>query len=170
MKKVYWKFKMLNTLGINGILAFGLLTLLSLSLSAQERIVSGQIVDSEDGSAIPGANVVVKGTLNGTTTDFDGNYKLSVADESTLVISFIGYKTIELPVGNRSLINVELVLDIEELQEVVVVGYGAVQKKDVTGVVAKVDKEDFNRGAITSPTELLAGKVAGVSITSSGGI
>ncbi|WP_421874882.1 SusC/RagA family TonB-linked outer membrane protein [Marinoscillum sp.] len=167
MKKNNWRTNHIKSLQTS---LFVVLMMISSVLSAQERVITGKVTDAEDGSGIPGANVIVKGTSDGTTTDFDGNYRLSVSDDAVLVFSFIGYKSVEEPVGNRSTIDVDLSLDIEELQEVVVVGYGAVQKKDVTGVVAKVDKENFNNGAITSPTELLAGKVAGVSITTAGGI
>lgn len=153
-----------------GLWVLALLLLLSGPAMAQERTVSGKITDASDGSGIPGANILVKGTMSGTTSDFDGNYKLSVPEDAILVISFIGYTSAEEVVGSRSVIDVQLDLDIEELQEVVVVGYGAVQKKDMTGVVAQVDSKKFNNGAITSPTELLTGKVAGVSITTSGGI
>ncbi|MEQ8472912.1 MAG: SusC/RagA family TonB-linked outer membrane protein [Marinoscillum sp.] len=168
MKKIYWELKNLGAKG-KCFLFIGLL-LLGESLSAQSKVVTGQVKDADDGAGIPGANILIKGTSTGTTSDVDGNYRLEVPEEAVLVFSFIGYKTLEETVGNRSVINVDISLDIEELQEVIVVGYGAQQKKDVTGVVAKVDKENFNQGAITSPTELLAGKVAGVSITNSGGI
>ncbi len=168
MKKVYWKMKTLNPRQWISVLMVTILTAFQSVAYAQERTVSGTVVDAEDGLGIPGATVLVKGTTSGTTTDFDGNYKLSVPDDAVLVFSFVGYVTVEETVGARSVIDVNLELDVEELQEVVVVGYGAVQKKDVTGVVAKVDEEQFNKGIIASPAELLTGKVAGVSITTSG--
>ncbi|MDH5610222.1 MAG: carboxypeptidase-like regulatory domain-containing protein, partial [Cyclobacteriaceae bacterium] len=137
---------------------------------AQQRTVTGKVTDATDGLELPGVNVFVKGTTNGTATDFNGNYSITVDAGDVLVYSFVGYTVQEVAVGAQSIINLALELNLEQLQEVVVVGYGAVQKKDLTGVVAAVKSEDFNKGIITSPTELLTGKVAGVSITTSGGI
>lgn len=159
MKKSYFKASFAVILSL----------LASISLLAQERVVSGKVTDASDGNPIPGANVVVKGTTSGTVTDIDGNYSISVSDETTLIFSFIGYASTEIPVGNRSTLDVSLELDIQSLSEVVVVGYGQQEKGDVTGVVAAVDADEFNKGAIVSPQELLTGKVAGVQITSNSG-
>lgn len=136
---------------------------------AQEVSLSGKITDSDTGEPIPGATVVVKGTTNGTVSDFDGNYTLKVEKGDTLQFSYIGYKKSELVVGNESTLNVALRVDTEELGEVVVIGYGQVKKEDATGSVVAVDSKDFNKGAITSPQDLLIGKSAGVVITNSGG-
>lgn len=170
MKKVYWFLQAFSCYTSKASWYLVLMLFVSVQVNAQDNAVSGRVVDADDGSPLPGVNIIEKGTLNGTSTDMDGNYRLSVSEDAVLVFSFIGYGPLEIPVGDREVIDANLEMDLEELQEVVVVGYGAVQKKDMTGVVAKVDQEDFNRGAITSPTELLAGKVAGVSITGTGGV
>ena len=139
------------------------------SVAAQNMTVSGKVTDASDGRGIPGVNIVVKGTTEGTVSDMNGQYTISVNQGATLVFSFVGYTTKEIEVGNQSSINVEMVPDVTELSEVVVVGYGQQQKKDVTGVVEKVDAESFNRGPIVSPDQLIAGKVAGVQITPNNG-
>ncbi len=136
---------------------------------AQERTVSGKITDGSTGDPIPGANVLEKGTSNGTVTDLDGNYKLSVADGATLVVSFIGFRNQEVAIGARSVVDVILEVDITELSEVVVVGYGSQEKKEITSSVASIQAKDFNAGNVTDPNQLIAGKVAGLSIVTPGG-
>jgi len=139
-----------------------------LQVQAQDRFVSGKVTDP-GGESVPGATVVEKGTQNGVITDFDGNFKITLSNENaTLLISFVGYKTQEVTVGARSTVNVVLEEDIEQLAEVVVIGYGSVEKKDVTGTVAKVEEKDFNKGIIGSPDKLLTGKVAGLQIEAGG--
>lgn len=171
MKKIDRILKdLLTILSEKALLVLGMVLLLGFQVHAQDFTVSGKVVDAEDGTPLPGVNVVEKGTMNGTSTDFDGNYRISVSEGATLVYTFVGYRTQEVPVGSRSVIDISLELDIEELQEVVVVGYGSVQKRDLTGVVAKVEEDEFNKGAITNPAELLAGKAPGVSITTTGGV
>jgi len=134
-----------------------------------QQTVSGTVVDAGDGTGIPGVNIVIKGTTTGTITDFNGEYSLNVPDDATLVFSYVGYENKEVPVGSQSVIDVEMAPDVQALAEVVVVGYGTQRKEDVTGVVASVNNEDFNRGAIVSPDNLIAGKVAGVQVTSNNG-
>ena len=153
---------------------FRLLAILSLLcasflVNAQERTVSGTVSDGETDETLPGVTVLVKGTSRGTITDMDGNYKISVADGDILTFSFVGYETKDVTVGSQSVVNVGLRLSIEQLAEIVVVGYGEQEKGDVTGVVAEVKSDDFNKGAIVSPDNLIAGKVAGVQITPNSG-
>lgn len=150
-------------------LLLGLSLILGASLWAQEKKISGKVTDAETGEAVPGANVIVKGTTNGTITDFDGKYELSVGSDATLIYSFVGYAPKEVVVGNQSVINVGLDLSVEELAEVVVIGYGEVEKGDATGSIASVKAEDFNGGVIASPEQLIQGKAAGVQITNNGG-
>ena len=108
-------------------------------------------VTSDDG-LLPGVTVVVKGTSNGVSTDFDGKYSIdNVASDATLVFSYLGYSTLEVPVNNQSTINVKLEEDAQALDEIVVIGYGSTTVKDATGSVAAVNSEDFNQGVITSP-------------------
>ena len=152
------------------VLTLMLSVFLSTSLWAQETAeVRGRITDSKDGTPLPGVTIIEKGTTNGTATDIDGNYSLDVGPNTTLIISFIGYLTEEIYVGNRSVIDYALVEDITTLGEVVVVGYGTQRREDVTGSVATVSERDFNIGQMTTPEQLLQGKVAGVQITSNGG-
>ena len=139
------------------------------ALLAQTKTVTGTVTGGDDGLGIPRANVTVKGTTRGTPTDLDGNYTIEVESTETLVFSFIGYVTQEILVGNQTTINVVLQPDVANLEEVVVVGYGSQEKKEITSAVASVKPEDFNQGNIPDPTQLLQGKVAGLQITKAGG-
>lgn len=135
---------------------------------AQSRIVKGTVLDDLK-LGMPGVNVVVKGTTTGTITDFDGNYSISVpGDKAVLVYSFMGYVPQEIQVGNKNQINVTLKEDSKQLDEVVVVGYGEVRKKDLTGAVAQLKPSDSESQIFTSVDNILQGKIAGVSINSSG--
>ena len=145
---------------------FCLLFLSSLGLYAQQT-VSGVVTDGS-GSPLPAVSVVVKGTSNGVSTDFDGNYAITAANGQVLVFSSIGFETQEVNISGTTL-NVTLVESASELDEVVVIGYGTTTVKDATGSVASITAEDFNQGAIVSSDQLLTGKVAGVVITNSGG-
>ncbi len=135
----------------------------------QQVKVSGTITDATDGSALPGVNVVVKGTLTGTVTDLNGAYSISAKPEDVLVFSFIGYVPQEITVGDQTKINVALKVETKTLEEVVVIGYGTVRKADATGSVQAVDLEHFNPGAVSSPQEMIIGKMAGVQVTTGGG-
>ncbi|WMN06577.1 SusC/RagA family TonB-linked outer membrane protein [Marivirga arenosa] len=139
------------------------------NLYAQDRTVTGTVTDSKTGEGLPGVNVLVVGTTNGATTDFDGNYKLSVPSDAKLKFSYIGYKPQTIDVGSRSVVNVKLEEDVEQLSEVVVVGYGQVEARDATGAVERVSSKEFNGGVISSPEQLIQGKSAGVQITSASG-
>ncbi|RAV27903.1 SusC/RagA family TonB-linked outer membrane protein [Sinomicrobium soli] len=130
--------------------------------------VSGTVSDAS--GPLPGANVLVKGTTNGTQSDFDGNFSLSgVQENDVLVISYIGYKSMEIGVNGRTSINITLAEDAQALDEVVIIGYGETTRRDATGSVVSVKAEDFNKGVIAAPEELIQGKSAGVQITSSSG-
>ena len=118
----------------------------------------------------PGLNILVKGTTSGTQTDFDGNYTITVSSsDAVLVFSFLGYATQEIPVGGQTTINVVMLEDAAQLDEVVIIGYGTTTVKDATGAVAAVSSEDFNRGVIASPEQLIQGKTAGVQISNTSG-
>ncbi len=137
---------------------------------AQKMTVTGVVTDSNDGAALPGVNVMVKGTTQGTITDFDGKYSIETQNGQVLVFSFLGYLNYEFTVGgDESSPNIVLSVDTKSLDEVVVIGYGTVKKSDATGSVSAVSSEDFNKGAISTPQELLTGKAAGVAITTMGG-
>jgi len=136
---------------------------------AQPRTITGKVTSSDDGTGLPGVNVLEKGTTNGTVTDASGNYSISVQPGATIMFSFIGYKTQEVIVANQTALDVPLATDVTALNEVVVVGYGEQQKKDVTGAVAVISSKDFNRGVMTSPQDLIIGKMAGVQVTPASG-
>ena len=149
-----------------------LLSFLFLSISiafAQETTVTGTVTDGDDGSPLPGVNVLLKGTSTGAITDFEGNYSIKVSgSEPVLVFSYIGYLKQEVPVANQSAINVAMPLDVQSLAEVVVVGYGTQEKKEITSAVVSLDAKDFNQGNINNPSQLLQGKVPGLSVSGKG--
>ena len=136
---------------------------------SQSKTVTGKVASEDDGSGIPGVNVLEKGTTNGTVTDASGAYSITVAGDATLVFSFVGYESQEVAVGNQTAVNVSLKLDVTSLSEVVVIGYGTVEAKDVTGTLVSLKAEDFNVGVIAAPEQLMQGRVAGVQITSNSG-
>ncbi len=149
-----------------------LLILLSLQLSAawaQDTEVTGTVTSADDGLPIPGVNIVVGGTTRGTTTDVDGNYSLVLGSgESTIIFSFVGFKSVTQDVNGRSRIDVTMEADILALDEIVVVGYGEQRKIDITGSVSNVEGEAISRQPSPNPISALQGRVAGVQITNSG--
>lgn len=129
--------------------------------------VSGKVTSVTDGEGIPGVNIVIKGTTSGTVTDVEGNYKISdLPDEATLVFSAIGYATEEVPVNGRSVIDLAMTLDLTELDEIVVIGYGVQKKSDVTGAVAQVTGEQLKAMPVQNALQGLQGRAAGVDISS----
>lgn len=149
---------------------FSLLALsIGFSANAQQARITGKVTDAATGEGMPGASVLVKGTTRGMITDLDGNYSIEASSTDVLVFSFIGYNTVEETVGTRTTINLTLSESIQGLNEVVVVGYGTQEKKEITSAVASIKSEDFNRGTVNDPTQLLQGKVAGLNISKPGG-
>ncbi|MEO8471077.1 MAG: TonB-dependent receptor [Chryseolinea sp.] len=136
---------------------------------SQTKTVTGTITSAEDKSGIPGVNVIEKGTSNGTVTDADGSYTVSVKDGATLTFTFVGFKSQDVVVGSQTNITITLEPDVTALTEVVVVGYGTVQKKDLTGSVTQVSAKDFNAGVNVNPLQAIQGKVAGLNITQGSG-
>jgi len=147
----------------------GLLSLLSIAVLAQSRTVSGTVTSDEEG-ALPGVNILVKGTTQGTVTDIDGNYRITVpGQDAILVFSAVGYSAEEVTVGNQSTIDMLMLPDIQSLSEVVVVGYGTQEKGVVTGAVSSVSMEDLESIPLTSVEQSLQGRVPGVQVTQTGG-
>ncbi|MGB3849149.1 MAG: SusC/RagA family TonB-linked outer membrane protein [Tunicatimonas sp.] len=145
------------------------LMLLTGVLYAQEKTVTGNVSSDAEG-ALPGVNVLLKGTSTGTVTDLDGNYRLSVPEAGgTLVFTSIGYASQEVEIGNQSTIDIGLAEDIKALDEIVVIGYGTQEKKEITSAVTSVKAEDFNGGNVNNPSQLIQGKVAGLVIARPGG-
>ena len=141
-----------------------------IGVNAQSRTITGTVLDATLGDPVPGATVLVKGTTRGAATDLDGKFTLQLqAGDQVLVVSFVGYLSQEVEIGNQSNVTISLQEDIKSLQEAVVIGYGSQDKKELTSAVVGVRPDDFNRGNVTNPAQLLQGKVAGLSITRPGG-
>ena len=137
--------------------------------ATDETLISGEVKD-EKSSAIPGASIVLQGTTKGTTTDANGKFSLSVPRSgAVIIVSFLGYKRQEISVGNRTNFNVQLELSTDELQEVVVVGYGTQRKQTLTGAISNIVSEQIKTTTHTSLAQSLQGKVAGVQIRQNSG-
>ena len=156
------------TLSRKALLAIAMLLTFTLPALAQKITVHGY-VDDATGEPLIGATVMEKGTSNGTATDFDGNFILNVAPDATLVISYIGYDTQEVPVNGKTDIRVTLQDNATMLAETVVIGYGSVKKSDATGSVALVTPDEIDAGISTSAQDLLVGASPGVVVTTNGG-
>lgn len=145
---------------------------LSFEVSAQQRVVTGKVISDEDGQGLPGATVLVKGTTVGTTTDLDGNYSINVpAGSDVLIFSFVGLKTIEESIGNRSVVNITLTTDASQLSEVVVTAIGIEKEKKALGyAVSTVGDEQIQNRPEADVSRVLQGKVAGVNITATNGM
>ncbi|WP_281613494.1 TonB-dependent receptor [Flammeovirga sp. SubArs3] len=152
-----------------GILISSLLLLFNQTIYAQQSSLSGKVSDKE-GNPIPGVSIIIKGTNNGVITDFDGEYKImNYKPGDILVYSYVGMQTLEESINSRTRIEVELLEDLVQLEELIVVGYGAQDKKDITGAVGMATSEDFVDRPNSQIGSLLQGKVAGVQIASSSG-
>ena len=135
----------------------------------QDRLVSG-VISNEEGEPLPGVNILVKGTTQGTTSDFDGKYNLQVPDENAvLVFSFIGYESQEIAVGARTSIDVSMAPDTKTLEEVVVIGYGQMEKRDITGSVAQVSSEQLQAIPVFNVEQALKARAAGVQVSQNSG-
>jgi len=142
------------------------LCLLTINVAfAQNITIKGKVIDGGDKTPLPGVSILVKGTQTGTQTDVNGGYSISAPANATLVFNFVGYTAFEQAVNSQTTINVSLASSTQQLEQVVVVGYGTQRKIDVTGSVASVKGEDINKQPSTNPISALQGKVAGVSIS-----
>ncbi len=148
----------------------GLLSFISTTVYSQTREITGTVSSDDGQGGLPGVTILIKGKSQGTTTDFDGDYSISALPTDTLVFSFIGYKPLSKVVGNRTVIPVELTLDVEELAEVVVIGYGTIKKSDLTGSVGSLKVENLENRAVTQVEQALSGQIAGVQVTQSNGM
>ncbi|MEO0334021.1 MAG: carboxypeptidase-like regulatory domain-containing protein, partial [Bacteroidota bacterium] len=130
------------------------------------QTITGKVTDADTNESLPGVNILAKGTTTGTVTDIEGNYRLTVADDVTaLVFSSIGYQTVEEAINGRSTINLSLTPDVQSLEEVVVVGYGSVKRRDLTGSVASISSEEIQAVPVASPEQAIQGRVPGVQVT-----
>lgn len=139
-------------------------------VSAFDKVIKGRVTDGANGTALAGASIAIKGTNTSALTDAMGNFSISVPnDKSVLVASFVGYVGQEMVVGTRNNVDFTLVSSSSDLAQIVVVGYGTQSKRNITGAVKSVGAEEFNKGIINTPQQLLQGKVAGVNVTSASG-
>lgn len=150
-------------------LLFSLFMMQSGFAQAQSRSVSGNVTSTVDGMGIPGASIAVQGTKIGTTTDFDGNYKIEAKAGDVLVFTFIGFKSQKVTVGTQQVINVTLAEETSELKEVVVIGYGSQRKTLVTTAVTQVSGENLTKTNTTNALQALQGQAAGLQVTSTSG-
>jgi TonB-linked SusC/RagA family outer membrane protein len=142
--------------------------LMGIQMLAQDRTVTGRVTASDDGSGIPGASISIKGTSKGTSSDADGNYKITVSGASVLTFSSVGFNSQDVTVGNKSQINVALAADTKALTEVVVVGYGTQKKSQLTGAISSVTSKQITEMPITNLGQAMQGRVAGVDVAQSG--
>lgn len=153
------------------LLGFALSFLTIVSVLAQSKTITGKVTSAEEPDGVPGASVVVKGTTQGTITDLDGSYSISVPDNAnTLVFSFVGYLTKEMPIGSSNVINVVLDTDVKTLNEVVVTGYGTQERREITGSVTSISSSDIENLVTPSFDSQLAGRAPGVQVTTPSGI
>lgn len=136
---------------------------------AQQKTITGKVTDKETGESMVGVTVVLKSTTVGTTTDIDGNYRLPASSGQTLVFSFVGYKKVEIAFKDQSSIDVQLTAEYENLDEMIVIGYGVQKKTDKTGAVSQITSDELIGGAVTDPLQSITGKASGVVVTKGGG-
>lgn len=156
-----WRKSILLLLGV---LVFSLVS----AQTGDKVTIKGTVVD-DIGEPVIGASIVEKGTVNGVSTDLDGSFTISVQPNSTLVVSFIGFHTQELPVKGNTNLSIILKENAEVLDEVIVIGYGTMKKEDLTGSISTVSTEKLSKTMATSASDMLVGQVAGVNIISKSG-
>ncbi|QXD16586.1 TonB-dependent receptor [Rhodocaloribacter litoris] len=154
---------------VKKILLLSTLMLCCVSLAFAQRTITGTVTDADSGLPLPGVNIAIKGTMTGTTTDINGQYRIQANQGDVLVFSFVGYLTQEVPVGTQDVIDVALAVDEVLLDEVVVVGYGTQRRANVTGSAERVNADEANVGLVSAPEQLIQGRVAGVNIIQNGG-
>ena len=165
-RKMFPSFRHSRTIAASMLMSF----CLTGAVYAQKGTIKGTVVD-ENGEPVIGANVIVKGTTNGTITDLDGNYVIPVENMKNVVlqVSYVGYNTVEEAVKGRASVPIKLQASVVNLGEVVAIGYGTQSRKEITGSVANVSEESFNKGVTRDASDLLQGKVAGLTITTGSG-
>jgi iron complex outermembrane receptor protein len=163
MKYRHFKLK------LRAIATFLVMFVISATLSAQKTSISGIVKDASTGEVILGANIFEKGTSNGTITNLDGQFTLSVAANATLLVKYVGYSAMEVPVAGKTNLIIQLKEDAIALGEVVAIGYGTVKKNDATGSVTAIKPDKLNKGLTTNAQDMIIGKIAGVSVITDGG-
>lgn len=136
----------------------------------QTNNIKGKVTDATTGEPLPGVNVVIDGTSTGVVTDINGNYQIEIPNEnSILIFSYVGYLSESMSVGGKTVIDVQLVLDLKQIEELIVIGYGTQKREEVTTAITKIKSEDFVQGNVKSPVQLLQGKVAGLGVSTTSG-
>lgn len=167
MKKVLLTERVSKTISL---LFLSLFLATGWNLQAQQDVtVTGTVIDADTQEPLPGVSIVEQGTANGTATDFDGNFSLNVSTGATIVASFMGYLTEEIPINGQNVIQIVLRPNLEAMDEIVVVGYGTLKRTDLTGAVSSIGSEDLTERNLTNPLEALQGNMPGVQITTSTG-
>jgi len=155
---------------MRNILLFFLVLFLSCQVMAQQGRISGTVIDGKDGTPMIGANVQIKGTTNGAITDLDGKFSLNVTtNNAVLLVSSVGYKPQSFKIGSKRNFEITLEENSEVLNEVVVVGYGTMKKKDLTGSVGSITGDKLKETVTANLDQALQGKIAGVQVTSNSG-
>ncbi len=150
-------------------LLLGCCLLMAATLYAQQRSITGKVTDASDGTPLPGVSVLVKGTTRGTAADANGNYSINASSEEVLIFSFIGFETQEVLVGERNSIDLAMPASAQQLSEVVVIGYGEREKKDLTGAISTMDSEEITKTVTMTPELAMQGRMAGVYIGNTSG-
>lgn len=163
MKHTNFKLNWRASLTCIAFLAIGLFA------NAQKSTITGIVKDAETGEPILGANILEKGTTNGTITNFDGQFTLTVSPNATLVVKYVGYIAIEMAVGSKTNLIIQMKENAIAISEVMVIGYGTVKKNDATGSVTAIKPDKMNKGLTTNAQDMMMGKIAGVSVISKGG-
>jgi TonB-dependent starch-binding outer membrane protein SusC len=161
----YTNFK----LKLRACLAILVLFVFAAAVNAQQTSISGIVKDASNGEPILGANILEKGTSNGTITNLDGKFTLKVATNATLVVRYIGFASVEVPVAGQKNIVIQIKEDAVSLGEVVAIGYATVKKNDATGSITAIKPDKLNKGLTTNAQDMISGKIAGVVVTSGGG-
>ena len=141
----------------------------AIQIHAQERVITGRVMDASIGEALPGATIIITGTSTGTTTDADGNFTIKVPEGGSLSVAFIGYIPQEIEIGSETNIEVQMMPDAEQLEEVVVTGYSSVRKSNITGAISTVDASELSKMPLVGVDRSLAGKVSGVRVNQATG-
>ena len=138
-------------------------------LHAQEKVITGTVIDATSGETLPGAAIMITGTVIGTTTDLEGKFTISSSEGDKLSVSYIGYLSEEIEIGSQTIIDIQLTPDLEQMDEVVVIGYSTMRKSNLTGAISTVDAKELSKMPVASIAHALQGRTSGVQITQSTG-
>ncbi|MDN3671218.1 carboxypeptidase-like regulatory domain-containing protein [Echinicola jeungdonensis] len=152
------------------IMAIVLILFSSIRTLAQNRSITGTVLSAENNSALPGVNIRIKGTTKGTFTDIDGKYRIQASEDMVLIFSFVGFHPVEVPVANQSIIDVVMETDARILSEILVVGYGNINRRDLTGSVAQISEQTIQDIPAIGIDQAMQGRMAGVQINQNSGI